>query len=155
MAKSPPRFNLSWGDSLISLGVSWRRSGRSDDRGPPSVGGGVMMIEVVSSSIRCNPSSSVLARWCLAYRSVTPSRNRLHSSTGSLMSSDISRSSTGSSVYLVDCSPSNFAGSASRIKNFLVLFLLIFLRHFILPLWDIPLRNLLDRYDANHSLFCM
>ena len=62
---------------------------------------------------------------------------------------------TDQSVYLVDCSTSNFAGSASSVKNFIVLLLLIFLRNFILHLWDTPLRNLFYRYHANQSLFCM
>jgi hypothetical protein len=59
------------------------------------------------------------------------------------------------SVDLVDCSTSNFAGSASSVKNFIVLFLLIFLRNFILHLWDTPLHNVFYRYHANQSLFCM
>src|SRR5215510_7485223 len=33
MAKSPSRFNLSWGRFAQFSGVSWRRSGRFDDRG--------------------------------------------------------------------------------------------------------------------------
>ena len=62
---------------------------------------------------------------------------------------------TDQSVYLVDCATSNFAGSASSVKNFIVLLLLIFLRNFIPHLWDTPLRNLFYRYHTNQSLFCM
>src|SRR5215475_16050250 len=48
---------------------------------------------------------------------------------------------TDQAVDLVDCATSHFAGAASRVKHFIVLLLLIFLRNFLPHLWDTSLRN--------------
>src|SRR5262249_44587622 len=62
---------------------------------------------------------------------------------------------TDESVDVVACAPANCVDAASRVKDFIVLSLLIFLRHFIPHHWDTPVRHLFERYHANQALFYM